>query len=104
MENCHQMAADLLSLLVRTQQPFPNLMMARHLGLEDCKAIITANTGLKRLLVEINSQLSVIEFELKLLRQLLYKLHNRFHNDRGYKAMRILEKSGKFSFKEFIVI
>jgi len=35
----------------------------------------------------------LMSFEKKLLSRLLYKHHNRFRNDRGYKALRILEKS-----------
>ena len=95
MENCLQTAAaELLSLLARTEPPAPSLTVARDTGLDRTKAIISANTSLKRLLAEMSSHLTVLEFELKLLRQLLYKLHNRFRNDRGYKALRILEKSG----------
>ena len=95
MENCLQTAAaELLGLLARTEPPAPSLTVARDTGLDRTKAIISANTSLKRLLAEMSSHLTVLEFELKLLRQLLYKLHNRFRNDRGYKALRILEKSG----------
>ena len=42
----------------------------------------------------------LLKEESQLLDRILYKNHNRFRNDRGYKAIQILQKSGiviKFS-------
>ena len=42
-----------------------------------------------------DKDIATLKFELKLLTQILYKNHNRFHNDKGYKDLRMLEKSVK---------
>ncbi len=91
------MTAELLDLLVRMTPPSHRLEVVdnNNEGLEMSKAVITANSHVKRRLADLRADLAVLEFELKLLTQLLYKLHNRFRNDRGYKALRILEKSGE---------
>ena len=41
------------------------------------------------------SGVSLIKFELALLDRLLYKNQNRFRNDRGFKALKILQKSAQ---------
>ena len=93
METSPEMASELIGLFSRT--PSPSLRLSEvSSDLEAIKAIITANNGVKRVLTDLRAELVVLEFEVKLLRQLLFKLHNRFRNDRGYKALRILEKSG----------
>jgi hypothetical protein len=92
------MTAELLDLLVRMTPPSPKLEVVvdnNNEGLETAKVVISANSHVKRRLADLRADLAVLEFELKLLSRLLYKLHNRFRNDRGYKALRILEKSGK---------
>ena len=46
----------------------------------------------------------LLKEESQLLDRILYKNHNRFRNDRGYKAIQILQKSGtviKFSMVVF---
>ncbi len=94
------MTAELQELLVRMTPPSSKLevVVDNNSGLETAKVVISANSHVKRRLADLRADLSVLEFELKLLSQLLYKLHNRFRNDRGYKALRILEKSGKSVF------
>ncbi len=99
------MTAELLDLLVRMTPPSPRLEVVvadNNEGLETAKVVISANSQVKRRLADLRADLAVLVFELKLLTQLLYKLHNRFRNDRGYKALRILEKSGKSVFKETV--
>ncbi len=95
------MTAELLELLIRMMPPSHRLEAVvdnNNEGLETAKVVIRANSHVKRRLADLRADLAVLEFELQLLRRLLYKLHNRFRNDRGYKAMRILEKSGKSVF------
>ncbi len=92
------MTAELLDLLVRMTPPSPRLEVVadnNNGGLETAKVVIGANSHVKQRLADLRADLAVLEFELKLLSRLLYKLHNRFRNDRGYKALRMLEKSGK---------
>jgi hypothetical protein len=105
MEKDRQMmTAELLDLLVRMTPPSHRLELVvdNNNGLETAKAVITANSHVKRSLADLRADLAVLEFESKLLSRLLYKLHNRFRNDRGYKALRILEKSGKCVCKETV--
>ena len=42
---------------------------------------------------EFKMDLAGLEDERSLLSRVLYKNHNRFHNDPGYKDLRLLEKS-----------
>jgi hypothetical protein len=50
-----------------------------------------------------DKDLETFKFELKLLSQILYKNHNRFRNDKGYKDARMLEKSAnKFVNHNFV--
>jgi hypothetical protein len=99
MEKDRQMmTAELLDLLVRMTPPSHRLEVVvdnNNEGLETAKVVISANSHVKRRLADLRADVNVLEFELKLLSRLLYKLHNRFRNDRGYKALRMLEKSGK---------
>ncbi len=97
------MTAELLDLLVRMTPPSHRLEVVadnNNCGLATAKVVISANSHVKQRLADLRADLAVLEFECKLLSRLLYKLHNRFRNDRGYKALRILEKSGKCVFKE----
>jgi hypothetical protein len=91
------MTAELLNLLVQMTPPSHKLEVVadNNNGLETAKIVISANSHVKRRLADLRADLAVLEFELQLLSRLLYKLHNRFRNDRGYKALRMLEKSGK---------
>ncbi len=89
------MTAELLELLIRITPPSHRLEVVANNELETAKVVITANSHVKRRLAGLRADLAVLEFELQLLSRLLYKLHNRFRNDRGYKALRMLEKSGK---------
>ena len=45
--------------------------------------------------IQIVSGVNLIKFELALLDRLLYKNQNRFRNDRGFKALKILQKSAQ---------
>lgn len=59
------------------------------------KKIIRAKWKMKRRFEEIEADLLIVSEEFKLLSHVLYKNHNRFHNDKGYKDLRMLEKTLK---------
>ena len=41
----------------------------------------------------MKADLQIVLEEEVLLNQVLYKIHNRFHNDRGYKDLRMFDKT-----------
>lgn len=55
--------------------------------------IIRSVNIIKPKLSSCETDITTLQFELKFLSQILYKNHNRFHNDKGYKDLRMLEKS-----------
>jgi len=57
------------------------------------KKIIRAKWKIKSKFDDAEKDLGIVVEELKLLSQILYKNHNRFRNDKGYKDLRMLEKS-----------
>jgi len=59
------------------------------------KRIIQLRWKLKDALEGFEGDLSRLNEEANLLGQVLYKIHNRFHNDPGYRDLRMLEKSTK---------
>lgn len=59
------------------------------------KRIIQLRWKLKDSLEGFEGDLAILNEEGNLLSQVLYKIHNRFHNDPGYKDLRMLEKSTK---------
>jgi len=59
------------------------------------KRIIQLRWKLKDALEGFEGDLARLNEEGNLLSQVLYKIHNRFHNDPGYKDLRMLEKSTK---------
>jgi len=59
------------------------------------KRIIQLRWQLRDALEGVDGDLSRLNEEENLLSQFLYKIHNRFHNDPGYRDLRMLEKSTK---------
>jgi len=57
------------------------------------KAIITSRTIVRNNLSEAKEVLPKLVEESKLMTTFLYKNHNRFRNDKGYKLTRMVEKS-----------
>jgi len=59
------------------------------------REIIRSVNKIKPILAKCDTDIVTLQFELKFLSQILYKNHNRFHNDKGYKDLRMLEKSAQ---------
>lgn len=59
------------------------------------KRIVQLRWQIRDALEGVDGNLSRFNEELNLLSQVLYKIHNRFHNDPGYRDLRMLEKSTK---------
>ena len=57
------------------------------------KNVIKSRTKIKTAQADMEQDFEVLQEELKLLNTVLYKNHNRFRNDKGYKTLRMLEKS-----------
>ena len=72
---------------MNTTLPCPNLTV------ENMKNVIKSRTKIKTAQADMEQDFEVLQEELKLLNTVLYKNHNRFRNDKGYKTLRMLEKS-----------
>lgn len=83
-------------LLVRAAQPPPIItkMVKSDMNSNVLRKIVELKWKLKSSLEEV-SGLKTLKEEFTLLNQILYKIHNRFHNDKGYKDLRMYEKSMK---------
>ena len=57
------------------------------------KTIIKSRSKIRTIEAESKDNLKILKDEYKLLNTLLYKNHNRFRNDKGYKTLRMIEKS-----------
>ena len=69
----------------------------------DAIKIIRAKGNARSKFEEAECDLGIVSEELKLFSKILYKNHNRFRNDNGYKDLRMLEKSlQKFSNHKFL--
>ena len=73
--------------------PPMNTLLASSVSDEQARTLARERWRAKDALVEMREDLCVLGQELKLLSQVLYKIHNRFRNDKGYKDLRMLEKS-----------
>jgi len=88
--------ADLLLLKEAVGPPPMNTLVPAPTEPEPAiKRIIQLRWKLKDALEGFDGDLSRFNEEGNLLAQVLYKIHNRFHNDPGYKDLRMLEKSAK---------
>jgi len=66
------------------------------------KIIIKSRTKIRTTEVESKENIKILKEEAKLLNTILYKNHNRFRNDKGYKTLRMIEKSlQKFLYSPF---
>ena len=85
-----------LRLLVETVAPPPmNSLVPAPTEINNIKRIIQLRWRLKDSLEGFEGDLVRLKEEGNLLSQVLYKIHNRFHNDPGYRDLRMLEKSTK---------
>jgi len=80
-------------LVVVLAAPPMNTLLASSVTDEQARTLARERWRAKDALVEVREDLCVLGEELKLLSQVLYKIHNRFRNDKGYKDLRMLEKS-----------
>jgi len=72
---------------ISTTVHYPNFEAGKLLKLNRMKRRMKNNFE------EIENSLNKLAPELKLFSHILYKNHNRFRNDKGYKDLRMLEKS-----------
>ena len=84
---------DPLLKLVLNPPPISTTIYYPDFAVETLRRIIRAKWKAKSKTEEIQSDLNVLETEFKLFSHILYKNHNRFRNDKGYKDLRMLEKS-----------
>jgi len=88
--------ADLLLLEEAVGRPPMNTLVPAPTETEaTIKRIIQLRWKVKDTLEGFDGDLSRFNEEGNLLSQVLYKIHNRFHNDPGYRDLRMLEKSVK---------
>jgi len=83
---------DLVKL---AESPPPNntVHSYKNYDIKALKKMIKKHTEFKRERTTSDEGLKLLETELRFLERILFKNHNRFRNDRGYKALRILQKS-----------
>jgi len=88
--------ADLLLLKEAVGPPPMNTLVPAPAEPEAAiKRIVQLRWKLKDALEGFDGDLTRFNEEGNLLSQVLYKIHNRFHNDPGYRDLRMLEKSAK---------
>ena len=88
--------ADLLLLKEAVGPPPMNTLVPAPAEPEAAiKRIVQLRWKLKDALEGFDGDLTRFNEEGNLLSQVLYKIHNRFHNDPGYRDLRMLEKSTK---------
>lgn len=88
--------ADLLLLKEAVGPPPMNTLVPAPTEPEAAiKKIVQLRWKLKDALEGFDRHLNRFNEEGSLLCQVLYKIHNRFHNDPGYRDLRMLEKSVK---------
>ena len=73
--------------------PMNTTVPAKHLDQKDEKEIGKLKWRIKETLGGMKADLQIVLEEEVLLNQVLYKIHNRFHNDRGYKDLRMFDKT-----------
>ena len=74
-------------------QPMNTTVPAKHIDQKDEKEIGQLKWRIKETLGGMKADLQIVLEEEVLLNQVLYKIHNRFHNDRGYKDLRMFDKT-----------
>ena len=74
-------------------RPLNTTVLCPDISMVQLKAVITSRSKTKSALKEFSDNTTKLTEELKLLNTLLYKNRNRFRNDKGYKTMRMVEKT-----------
>ena len=74
-------------------RPLNTTVLCPDISMVQLKAVITSRSRTKSALKEFSDNTTKLTEELKLLNTLLYKNRNRFRNDKGYKTMRMVEKT-----------
>jgi len=82
-----------LLALAGAPPPINNLVKVLQDEVKGLKVVIKSNNKIKEEIKKIGEGLKLLTPETQFLDRLLYKHHNRFRNDRGYKSLRILLKS-----------
>merc|ERR1711983_272940 len=80
-------------LLSKCSRPINTTISCPDITTETMKIIIKSRTKIKATEAENKENIKILKDEAKLLSTLLYKNHNRFRNDKGYKTLRMVEKS-----------
>jgi len=86
---------ELVELLMTHSTAPSDAQLSKHhtFPLTSVKEIIRNNSSIKSIIQEMSEGVKLLKEESQLLDRILYKNHNRFRNDRGYKAIQILQKS-----------
>jgi len=82
-----------MDLAQHQARPLNTTVLCPDISTVQMKAVITSRSRTKSALKEFSDNTSKLTEELKLLNTLLYKNRNRFRNDKGYKTMRMVEKT-----------
>jgi len=85
MTGVSDLAPDGPPLLTTLPQP--------DLALDHVGRLVLAKEKIRLELEKVSKDKIILDEELKLLSRFLYKNHNRFRNDKGYKCLRMVEKS-----------
>jgi len=85
MTGVSDLAPDGPPLLTTLPQP--------DLALDHVGTLVLAKEKIRLELEKVSKDKIILDEELKLLSRFLYKNHNRFRNDKGYKCLRMVEKS-----------
>lgn len=92
-------------LLKLVLNPPPISTTVNYPGFDNCKLrkLNLIKSKIRNKFGQIENSLKILSAELNLFSHILYKNHNRFRNDKGYKDLRMLEKSlQKFIKHEFL--
>ena len=76
-------------------QPINTTVACGSLNVEDLKCIVKSRNKIKSFQPDIVELSKSLEVESKLLDTFLYKNHNRFRNDKGYRTAKMLDKTLK---------
>ena len=82
-----------MDLAQHQARPLNTTVLCPDISTVQLKAVITSRSRTKSAFKEFCDNTSKLTEELKLLNTLLYKNRNRFRNDKGYKTMRMVEKT-----------
>ena len=80
-------------LLKQHPRPINTTIACPDVSVDELRTVITSRTVVRSNSARISEYFKVLEEETQLLKTVLYKNHNRFRNDKGYKTLRMLEKS-----------